>query len=88
MPGLGPLIPIVFFLVIGAMYLTRSDIGRAIADRIRGGTAGDARWQDEVAELRRDVEGLRAELAETHERLDFAERLLATGRDSDPRLKS
>jgi hypothetical protein len=32
---------------------------------------------EEIAALNRRMDGLQAELAETHERLDFAERLLA-----------
>jgi predicted nucleic acid-binding Zn-ribbon protein len=31
--------------------------------------------------LEQDVQGLQQQLAETQERLDFAERLLSTGRD-------
>ena len=36
-----------------------------------------------VEGLRADVDQLRNELSEVHERLDFAERLLATGRDRE-----
>ncbi len=37
---------------------------------------GDADVQAEIADLRNDVDALRHELAETQERLDFAERRL------------
>jgi hypothetical protein len=83
--NLEPLIPIIFFLVVGGIFVARGEIGRALADRIRGGAGASANLLDEVAELRRDVDGLRADLAETHERLDFAERLLASGRDGESR---
>ena len=60
-----------------------SPIGKAIAARIRGGGAtGESAHQllAEVDDLRAqvaDVDQLRAEVAELHERVDFAERLLA-----------
>ena len=37
----------------------------------------------EVAELRAEVEELRGQLAEVHERLDFAERILAKTREAE-----
>jgi len=60
-----------------------SPIGKAIAARIRGGGATGESAQHllaEVDDLRAqvaDVDQLRAEVAELHERVDFAERLLA-----------
>lgn len=63
-----------------------SPIGKAIAARIRGGgSAGEEARQllAEVDDLRAqvaDVEQLRGEVAELHERVDFAERLLAKKR--------
>jgi hypothetical protein len=47
--------------------------------RQQGGGSGAA---DEVQELRGEVETLRRELGELNERVDFAERLLARGRDA------
>ena len=50
-----------------------SPIGRAIAERIRGG-----RSQSETdPALLDEMDRIRAELAEMHERLEFTERLLA-----------
>jgi hypothetical protein len=72
----------ILFIVIvfgGGMLLllSKSEIGRAIADRIRDGAAhGGA-----DPALAEEVERLRLEVGELHERLDFAERLLAAGRD-------
>jgi len=42
--------------------------------------AGDPELGAEVYALREDVNEMRAQLAETQERLDFAERLLTAGR--------
>ena len=81
------LIPIVMFNVAGIVLIAFSPIGRAIARRIGGGQA-DA---DETAALRDEVADLRGELDQVHnrlaqldqvqERLDFAERVIAQGRD-------
>ena len=60
------------------MLLSKSEIGRAITERIRGsGGSGavDPALLDEVERLRHDV-------SELHERVDFAERLLAKSRES------
>jgi len=72
----------VLFIIIvfggGMLFaLSKSEIGRAIADRIRGGTPGES-VEPALAE---EVERLRLEVGELHERMDFAERLLAAGRD-------
>ena len=74
--------PLGFFTMVTVIFVTRSHVGRAIADRIRGGAAGDAELRTEVDSLRNELESVRGELAEVHERLDFAERLLA--RPSEP----
>jgi hypothetical protein len=64
---------IVFIFGGGTLFLLSvSPVGRALAERIRG-QAQPA--QD--PELLADVEALRHEVAELHERVDFAERLLA-----------
>lgn len=54
--------------------------------KIRAGTL-DAGAEGELNHLRNDVDQLRAELAEVHERLDFTERLLARNADK-PALKA
>jgi len=82
MQGPEILIPISFFATVGAIFIARGEIGRAIAHRIRG-SGGDPELQAEVAELRRELDQVRLELAETSERLDFTERLLAKGRQPD-----
>jgi hypothetical protein len=42
----------------------------------------DAEWGPEVDALRDDLDDTRAQLAEMQERLEFTERLLAAGRES------
>lgn len=73
----------VLFIVIvfgGGMLvlLSKTEIGRAISDRIRGVTPGshaDPALLEEVDRLRNDV-------AELQERMEFAERLLASKREA------
>jgi hypothetical protein len=75
----------VFFIFGGgaAFLLAISPIGRAIADRIRGkglggGSDDRVRYLQETQEsLLEEVEGLRHEVGDLQERIDFTERLLA-----------
>jgi septal ring factor EnvC (AmiA/AmiB activator) len=83
MTGLEPLIPITFFLVGGAFFISRSEIGKALAHRIRGGSQHEGETQAELGELRQDLAALRQELVETQERLDFAERMLSQHRSPE-----
>jgi len=77
---LAVLIPVLFVFFTGLVVLSKTAIGKALARRIGGdvGTAGAL--EGEVRELRAEVDALRSELMETQERLDFAERLVASGR--------
>jgi hypothetical protein len=64
---------IIFIFGGGTLFLLSvSPVGKALAERIRGQTRPA---QD--PELLADVDALRQEVAELHERMDFAERLLA-----------
>ena len=68
--------------------LSMSPVGRAIADRIRGGKAAlpdEAldELRDSQMALADDVDAVRQELVELGERLDFAERLLAARREQE-----
>lgn len=49
--------------------------------RLGGGGDQIAELSDAVQDLRRDLAETRADLADMHERIDFAERLLAQARD-------
>lgn len=82
-------IAVLFLFGGGASFLFAiSPIGRAIADRIRGRVAGGSGHMDERVRylqeshdaLLDEVEGMRGELADLQERLDFAERLVAKQR--------
>lgn len=81
------LIPITFFVMTGLVFISRGEIGRAIAHAIRVNSTDEdevtPELREELAELRREMETVRQELAETHERLDFTERLLAQQRTPD-----
>lgn len=68
-------------LSVPAIFILRGPIGRALADRIAGRTG--APEKERLERLDREVEDLRAELGEVHERLDFAERMLAQQREAD-----
>lgn len=68
---LAPLIPVVAILAWAAIKIARITATRPAAPEIT----------DRVEELERVVHGLQHELSETQERLDFAERLLAKGRE-------
>lgn len=73
----------VLFVIIvlgGGMLvlLSKTDIGRAVADRIRSQSAGAA--PDPV--MLEELERLRHDVGELQERMEFAERLLAAGRES------
>jgi hypothetical protein len=79
----------VFALTAGTALVLRGPMGKALADWIRGWSHTEAKWIEakaapaEVADLRADVEELRHQLADVHERLDFAERLLAKTREAE-----
>jgi hypothetical protein len=59
-------------------------LGQAFATRIGGGPQGNqGMLEQRVEQLGEELEQVRAQLAETHERLDFTERMLAQGRTPD-----
>ena len=70
---LTPLIPIMAIIAFTAIRLAKIKAGQ------QEPVQGEASARLEA--LEQDVQGLRQELAETQERLDFAERLLTKGRD-------
>ncbi len=84
------ILAIIFLFGGGTLFLLAiSPIGKAVAERIRGKGGGvlpeDVRT--ELAEHREaltaEVRQLRQEVSELAERVDFAERLLAKGREAD-----
>ena len=73
----GPEVPLmVLFVSIATMFIMRGPFGRAIAERIAGRVRTATEDQD-VRELKGEVEELRNQLADVQERLDFAERVIA-----------
>ncbi len=58
--------------------LSFSPVGKAIAERIRGGAAAPP-----DPELLAELDHLRDQMTELQERVDFAERLLARHREGD-----
>ena len=84
--ALAVMIPLTIVFFSGLMLLSRTTIGRAIARRIGGEVAPDATLR--IHELEAEVEGLRAELAQIHERIDFAERMLMRAEEVRPSIQS
>ncbi len=70
----------IVFLFGGAAVvgISFSPLGRALADRIRGRSAGPVPDPQVYEEL----DQLRHELSELQERVDFTERMLAKGREA------
>ena len=82
----GPEIPLmVLFVSIAAVAILRGPFGRALAERIAG-RARIAGEDQEMRELKGEIDELRQQLSEVQERLDFAERLLARRDDRAPAL--
>jgi len=73
----GVFIPIIGMLIGGFVIFSRSEIGRAFASRLRGSADQHPELLLELDGLRREVDGLKVDLVEMQERLDFTERLLA-----------
>lgn len=81
-------------LSISAAFVLRGPVGKALAQWIAGWNHNEARWMElkaakqgvpgaEMEQLRAEVDDLQRQLGEVHERLDFAERLLAQRRDPE-----
>jgi hypothetical protein len=81
----GPEIFVPFFIFGGGalVAISFSPIGKALARRLGGGKdeAAEGQALAEVDALREELQGLRGEVGEMQERLDFTERLLAQVRD-------
>lgn len=67
------LVPIIAIIAFAVIKIARINAARG------GQTPGDLSGR--VDELEREMQGLQQQLAETQERLDFAERLLAKGKE-------
>ena len=78
-PILALSIPVLGIVMGGILKLARLRIEEA---KVRAGSLPDGAMA-ELEQVRGDMEQLRQELAEVHERLDFTERLLAQRREQD-----
>jgi hypothetical protein len=68
----------------GTLFLLAiSPIGRAIAERIRGGGRGAAVQSGAQEGIQDEIQQMRQELSELAERVDFMERLQAKPRDAE-----
>lgn len=83
-----PLIAVVTIILasaIGLRWLFRSPVGEAIAERIRegmhSGRRRDAGGERSHVEMEERISQLEEQVGELAERLDFAERMLATRRE-------
>lgn len=76
---LGELIPIIAIVVVGGLIYQKNAIRMLEARRMSG---GDAEIEGRVAQLEHEMDGVRGQLSETQERLDFAERMLTQVRDA------
>ena len=74
----GVLFILIFFGGGMLFLLSRTEIGHAIADRIRG--MGSQPQLDPA--LVEEIDRLRGDVAELQERMDFTERLLAKSREA------
>lgn len=74
------LVPISLFVTIGAVAILRGPLGRALGERIGGGSR-DMDAGPEVEHLRAELDEVRMRLTDVEERLDFTERVLANERD-------
>jgi Tfp pilus assembly protein PilO len=75
------------FFALGVAILSATPIVRAMVERIRSGGRAERDLERRLEELESrlagEMEALREELVELQERLDFAERALASVRRSD-----
>ena len=77
---IGLMIPLLALSIGGTLVLSRTRIGEAIARRISGDTRSPE-LEAHLETLEDELVSLRGQLAETNERLDFAERLLTRGEE-------
>ena len=81
--ALAVLIPVVATFFTGIILLSFTRLGKAVAKRIEGGA--DMETAERIARLEAEQDRLTRELADAHERLDFAERVIA--RDKSQQLR-
>ena len=76
--ALAVLVPVIMFFFTGLIAFSFTRLGKAVAKRIEGGADGEL--AERLARLEADHDRLQRDLAVAHDRLDYAERVIA--RDS------
>lgn len=79
---MGVMIPILAIFFAGMISLSKTGIGKALAQRIAGGAAPGSDVEARIQDLERDVDTMRQQLSEAEERIDFSERALTQLRDA------
>lgn len=75
-----------FMMLAGAVWILRP-VGKALARKIEGAAAPEGRALEQMRdELLTEVDGVRQDLAQLSERLDFTERMLAKQQAEQPRV--
>ncbi len=77
----GAWVGVAFFAMLLGSFVVFGPIGRAFAERLRGKGKERALDAGEIEALRDELYSLRQQVGELAERQDFAERLLAKGRE-------
>ena len=70
------------FVSAGAVFILRGPLGKALAERLAGRPLPPTDRHD-GEQVTSELEEMRLRLTELENRVDFAERLLAKGRDAD-----
>ena len=89
-PLAGMLTGVISVVALGwaGVRIFNGPVGQALARRIQGHHGGaDAEVLHEVLELRHQVDQMQQRLADTEERVDFSERLLAQRNEAADRAK-
>ncbi|HEY5547592.1 MAG TPA: hypothetical protein VIK50_16170 [Gemmatimonadaceae bacterium] len=73
--ALAVLIPVITMFFTGLIAFSFTRLGKAVAKRLEGGVDGET--AERLSRLEAEQDRLQRELAEAHERLDFAERVIA-----------
>jgi len=76
--ALAVLIPLLGLFFTGLIAFSFTRLGKALAKRLEGGLDNETAIR--LARLEADHDRLQQELAEAHERLDYAERVIARER--------
>jgi len=76
--ALAVLIPVITMFFTGLIAFSFTRLGKAVAKRLEGGV--DTVTAERLARLEAEQDRLQRELADAHDRLDFAERVIARER--------